>query len=88
MSRIAVMQVTAGVAILAHIANMQRDVTGKSGSSRPKPSNHAGLFLVVRNEPTRAPQALQQPATGILPRHLCWTAFGTFMVGVLCLLIK
>ena len=79
---------------MAHIANMQKDVTGKSGSSRPKPSNHAGLFLVVRNalavrdESTRAPQALQQHATEILPRHLCWTAFGTFMVGVLCLLIK
>jgi hypothetical protein len=82
------MKVTAGVAILAHIANMQKDVTGMSGSSRPKPSNHAGLFLVVRNKLTRAPQALQQQATGILPRHLCWTAFGTFMVGVLCLLIK
>ena len=67
---------------------MQKDVTGKSGSSRPKQSNHAGLFLVVRNESTRAPQALQQHAIGILPRHLCWTAFGTFMIGVLCLLIK
>lgn len=73
---------------------MQKDVTGKSGSSKPNPSNHAGLFLVVRNtlavrdESTRTPQALQQHAIGILPRHLCWTAFGTFMVGVLCLLIK
>jgi hypothetical protein len=88
MTRIAVMQVTAGVAILAHIANMPKDVTGKSGGSRPKPSNHAGLFLVVRNELTRAPHVLQQHATGILPRHLCWTAVGTLMVGVLCLLIK
>ncbi len=79
---------------MADIANMQSDVTGMSGTSRPKPSNHAGLFLVVRNESlvvhnaTRAPQALQRQATGILPRHLCWTAFGTFLVGVLCLLIK
>jgi hypothetical protein len=95
MSRLAVMPVTDRTANLAHIANMQRDVSGKSGGSRPKPSNHAGLFLVVRNESlvvrndlTHAPQALQQQATGILPRHLCWTAFGTFMVGVLCLLIK
>ena len=64
---------------------MRKDVTGNPGSSRPKRRNDAGLYLVGRNELTHA--SLQY-ATAILPRHIYWTAFGTFMVGVLCLLIK
>jgi hypothetical protein len=67
---------------------MRRDVTGNSGSS--KPLNHAGLYLVARkrNHSKRASRTSPQDATGIMPRHLCWTALGTFLVGGLCLLIK
>jgi len=72
----------------ADIANMQKDVTGNPGSPRPKSRNHAGLHLVTRNESKRRSRASQQYATRITPRHLGWTAFGTFMVGLLCLLIK
>jgi hypothetical protein len=75
----------------ADIANMRKDVTGNPGSPRPKSGNHAGLYLVTRNESkrrSRASRTSRQCATGITPRHLGWTAFGTFMVGVLCLLIK
>jgi hypothetical protein len=71
---------------LADIAHMRKDVTGNPDSSKPR--NHAGLYLVVRNKSKRVSHASPQYATGIMPRHLCWTAFGTFMVGVLCLLIK
>ena len=70
-------------------------MTANPASSRPKPRNHAGLhlvtrdqYLVTRNESKRRSRASQQYATRITPRHLGWTAFGTFMVGVLCLLIK
>ena len=86
MSRPVVMHVTDGEMNLADIANMRKDLN--PGSSRPKPRNDAGLFLVGRNELTCASHASQQYPAVILPRHLCWTAFGTFMVGVLCLLIK
>jgi hypothetical protein len=72
----------------ADIATMRKDVTGKPGSSRPKSRNHAGLYLVTRDESKRRSRASRQHPAGITPRHLCWTAFGTFMVGVLCLLIK
>jgi hypothetical protein len=72
----------------ADIANMRKDVTGNPGSPRPKSGNHAGLYLVVRSKSKRAVRTSQQCATGIAPRHLGWTAFGTFMVGLLCLLIK
>jgi len=52
-----------------------------------KPVNHAGLYIVARNEfpassSRNAPQAL------LGPRQLCWTAFGTFLVSLLCLLLK
>ena len=49
--------------------------------------NHAGLFIVARNEfPVSASRFAPQSAFG--PRQLCWTAFGTFLVSLLCLLLK
>lgn len=61
---------------------------GTPDFSRPKSRNYAGLYLVVRNEGTAAAHRMQQYSANILPRHLCWTAFSTFTVGMLCLLIK
>ena len=73
---------------MAHIANMQRDVTGTPGRSRPKPLNHAGLFLVVSNESPHSSHPLQQSAIEAIQRYVCWTALGTLLVEELCLLAK
>ncbi len=52
-----------------------------------KPVNHAGLYIVARNEfPASSSRYAPQIVFG--PRQLCWTAFGTFLVSLLCLLLK
>jgi hypothetical protein len=73
---------------LTNIKNMQKEVAGSNPDSRPKIRNHAGLYLVVRNDSALTANTLQQDTAGITQRLIFWTAFGTFIAGMLCLLIK
>jgi hypothetical protein len=71
---------------LADILIMQKEMNCNTRLSRPKPANHAGLRIVVRND-FPAPTA-SITCAGVTPRELAWTAFGTLVVGLLCLLLK
>lgn len=64
-------------------------MTGNKRTSAPKPTNHAGLFVVGRNHTSalkshRASEAYSR----LLVRDICWTTAGTFIVGIVCLLLK
>ena len=52
-----------------------------------KPVNHAGLYIVARNEfPGSSLRFAPQAAFG--QRQFYWTVFGTLVVSLLCLLLR
>lgn len=76
-------QVTAAQTNLAENFLMKKDVTIER-TSRLKPINHAGLYVV----PQVAPDRRLNTSLFSALRQDAWTAVGTFMVSVMCLLLK
>ena len=71
----------------ADIATMKNDARGQRRDCARKPLNHAGLYVAVRNDfPVDSSRFAPQAAFG--QREICWTAFATLLVSLLCLTLK
>ena len=74
--------------ILADIGGMKKDTRARRRPNASKPIvNHAGLYIVTRtrNPLPDSPLSIHDESSS---SQFCWTAFGTFIGSVLCLVLK